>query len=513
MELTTTIVPGQSHQFFDNLCPYPSSAPDSAEIRGHAANIQRLLQGTHDDIHPVFAQWTLLEQSYDTADTPTALMALQDYSIKLGALRTAGNLIAIAMHNWADFIDGYSPERIDYLTEAQSVVDLKNRITGLTESEVQAENDKNADGQQNLMSQYQGALNAAVTRGEQLQRDFSTHQQGLVQALKAIDLEVLSEAPFTSRDEGLTAVDSTEELQYILSNSAAFGDQLSYADIIRLSEQVDYENLPYDFKDEQGNKWVMTEDGTLVISGSPMDPYLEGAIMQAMAEDPELSSIEPVLGEDAEGNPLTSTLEDLGFGVAGAQADLVDGSPGGGAYGGVLTLVAVASLIPRIEDNALNASNIERSKYLLMSDEDINDVGTHFINRETVKAGAQTVATIPTAAAATATAVPSYGTSYVVAYLIDEATGEFIGAVVDDIYDDTWTEEEMYRKIEGAAGDKMTPEQYAEAMREIENVVEPASGPPQPIPTIPVDQAPPENRDPEPGTITVTAPAGDGDQT
>lgn len=519
MDLKTTTVPGQSTQFFNNLCPYPSSAPDTAEIRGHAANIQRLLQGTYDDIHPVFAQWTALEHSYDTADTEVALSALHDVPFTLGALRTAGDLIAMALNAWADYVDGYSPRRTAYLTDAQSVVDAHNAYYELPfETRNAYELDRagvdapDLPSGPNLFSDYVRLRDEVKRQGRELQEEFSMQQAALKDALKAIDIEKLSEAAFTTRDAGLNVVDSAEELQYVLANSAAFGDQLDYNDIIRLSENIDYDNLPYDFQDDEGRRWVMTEDGTMVRSGSPMDPYLEAAILQAMAGDPELSSIEPVLGEDADGNPVTASLTDLGFGVAGPYGDQIPGVAG--AVSGVgLNVLQTVALVPQVNEAALNATNTERSKYLLMSDDDVEYLEDLYEGREWTKAGAQTVASVGTGAVATAAAAPTYGTSYIIAYVVDQGTGEIIGTVVDHLYDDTQSERRMNRTIEYYDVKKqMTPEEYAEAVRTKYNVVEPPSGPPQEIATVEAGSgvSAPGSEESGPMIVTVPSPGTDG---
>lgn len=323
-----------------------------------------------------------------------------------------------------------------------------------------------------VTGRYMTLLNDLILRGQTLNVDFGNHLQGLADALNAIDLEKMSEGAFTSREGGLNVIESPEELQYVLSTSAAFGDQLGYEGAVRLSEAVDLSDLPYDFMDENGNKWVMTEDGTMVRSGSSMDPYVEAAILEGMANDPELSSIRPILGEDADGRPISALLEDLGFGVAGAVSDVMDDKkiPGATALGGSLNVLTVVALIPQIEDSAQNATNQERAKYLLMSDEQIQSVNDHYINRETIKGSAQTVATIPTGLAASRFAPHTLGGSYVIAYVIDEKTGEYIGAVVDEKFDDTWSEEEMYRKIEGVEGEEPTPEEYEQMVADLHNV-------------------------------------------
>lgn len=517
MELKTTTVPGQSTQFFMNLCPYPSSSPDTAEIRGHASNIQRLLQGTYDDIHPVFAQWTALEHSYDTADTEVALAALKDVPFKLGALRTAGDLIAMALNSWADYVDGYSPRRIDYLTDAQSVVEAYTQYQSLPFETRNAYELDNAGvdvpdlpSGPNLFADYVRLRDGVKRRGEDLQEEFSMHQETLKDSLKAIDIEKLAESAFTTRDAGLNVVDSSEELQYVLANSAAFGGQLDYNDVLRLSEDIDYNNLPYDFQDDEGRRWVMTEDGTMVRSGSPMDPYLESAILQAMADDPELSAIEPVLGEDADGNPVTASLEELGFGAAGAYGDQIPGVAG--TVSGVgLTVLQTVALVPKVNDATLNATNAERSKYLLMSDDDVVYLEDLYHDREWTKAGAQTVASAGIGAAATAAAAPTYGTSYIIAYVVDKGTGEVIGTVVDHLYDDTQSEQRMYRTIEyDEIKKEMTPEEYAEAVRAKYNVVEPASGPAQGIEVVEVDPGAPAAGVEDTGPMTVTVPSDDG---
>lgn len=85
MDISRMTFPYRSQDHYRGLIDYVSSAPDASAIRAHAAEIQRLLQGTHEDIYPVFAQWTGLEDFYNTADTQMALQAQGPASIQLGA--------------------------------------------------------------------------------------------------------------------------------------------------------------------------------------------------------------------------------------------------------------------------------------------------------------------------------------------------------------------------------------------------------------------------------------------
>lgn len=426
------------------LVPVLSLPPNADLIRQKMQDILDLTQGTVDDIKPVFSTWQEIEGNYVAADSGEVLEALDQDSRNLSAIQEAGRVIAGALSIYADFCDGYSESYNSYMERVVDLVSLDRRWADLPGTDMEK-----IESHPELQEQIAHGRMPLMGEGQGLQNDFEVAQVNLHRTLDSIDMESLARFQFTSREAGLDAATSQEELELMIMESDAFGDELTLEQVRTLASSVDIDALPYDYVDEQGRRWVTTADGTKVRAGSAMDPNLTAAIITAMAEDPEMSTIELPAGTDEHGEEQSVPVADIASFIL-TTADDAGAGPYVANYSKGLGMWGVVTAAGDIHTAGVQGRDAEQLVAPLMSDADLDEVEVHYQNKQTAKTGVSTVVALPVDAAATAVA-PFVGPgAYVVSYMINDTTGEVVDVVVEKVLDDTWSEKELARKGERA---------------------------------------------------------------
>ena len=428
---------GNNPGYYEGELPVLSLPPNAGLIREKAQDILNLTQGTVDDIQPVFGTWKEIDGNYVAADTPELLTALDEDARNLSAIQEAGRHIAGALNIYADFCGTY---RDDYNSYVGRVIDILpdirkwNAMPGNEGAKIQDDPD--------LFGRLNSITPGLVQDGKALQNDYETAQRNLNSSLDDLDMAALANFQFTSRQAGLDAAESTEELEWMIMESEAFGDELTVAQIRTVAAGIDLDELPYDYIDEQGRKWVTTADGTKVRVGSAMDPNLTMAIIAEMADDPEMAAVELPAGTDENGQPQTISARDI-ISVAVDTADDLDAGPYMGFAGKAFSIIGAFETFHGVTTAGESGREAQQIEAPLMSDADLDEVERHYQNVEIAKAGTKAVISAGAGAATSAVLGPG---SYVVMYVVDQATGEVVDVVIEKVLDDTWSEDELGRK-------------------------------------------------------------------
>lgn len=434
---------GISPDHHRGLVPVLSLPPNADLIRQRAEAVSAALQGTADDIQPVFQTWREIEGNYVTYETDEVLTAMDEDARHLSALKSAGTVIAGAWGIYAAVCDDYKERHDTYMEDIIPVLNQDRELQELTGGDVGKifETERGEE----LHRLISGALPELKMRGRDHQVFLDQGQMALVTAMESLDMEDLAQFAFTSRQAGLDAADSREELEFMLLESETFGSQLTMEEIRRLSGTIDLDELPYDYMDEEGRKWVTLPDGTKVRAGSAMDPNLNTAIVNAMAADPDMADVKLPTGVNEEGETQYLSAYDIAGRLVGAANDA-----GAGGHlptvGSVMTLVSLGMMVNGAHGAGQAGRFNEQAVAPLMSDADLDEIEEHYATKDLTTSATKTVVSIPIGAAASATAGATFGGSYVIAYVLDEATGAVVDVIIDKVYDDTWSESEMVNR-------------------------------------------------------------------
>lgn len=480
---------GISEGHYRGLVPILSLPPNADLIRGRAGAILELTQGTVDDIQPVFATWKEIDGNYVSYDSNEVLTALDQDARDLSAIMEAGRVIAGALTLYADYCDGYHERHLAYGEEVIVLLGYDEELEALTggvESKA-FETDRGTE-LHSLITSMQPGLKM---EGRDLQVGLDDAQQKLVLAMDGLDLSVLDRFTFTSRQAGLDAAQTPEELELMLLESDAFGGDLTLEQIRSLASTIDIDDLPFDYEDAEGRKWVTMADGTKVRAGSAMDPNLNLAIITEMANDPQMSEIKLPAGVDENGEEQYVTTQDVVTAVVGAGNDAGGVGPHMGSLGKALGALGLMQSVGGWSDAGQQGRDTEQALAPLMSDEDLDQIEDHYVNKAVAKTGVSTVLSLPIDAAATWAAPWSGGSSYVVAYVVTDAKDKVVDVVIEKVIDDTWTEKELERKGDDVTDvDTFDQEEYerlvAERIKEEGVPVEEPVGPVNP--NAPADQ-------------------------
>lgn len=449
------LVPG----YWEGVVPPISAIPDTAEIRGNASALERWIDRAFEDISPVFAQWSGIQGNYITDDTDVVLTALGPYLQRLSGVKNATLTAAQALRAFADAMDDLADRRNAYADKARAVV-AAYREAGESKYSIQ------------------DTAQPVIQEGMNLNNEHATLYSELKSALEAIDLADFRTIGFTKFSAGHDAVESSAELEFRLLDSSGF--RITADDARRLVSQVDLESLPYTYMDEHGRKWVLTDDGLMVRSGSPMDPYLNAALLTAIAQDPELHDVE-VVTLDQDGNEVLTTGETIasGLGIAGT-AKAVDKEVRQSRnthrdptqdirllerMGLIGNVHAVATFPASVEEAAQAETNKHQNNGLLMSDAEIDEILQAYISREASKEATIIGSEVVTGRVADALAVQTVGLSYVVVFVVDEGVARAVTYFYDEAWDMAWTEEEMLRHSgEIDSSNAFDPQEYEELL-------------------------------------------------
>lgn len=430
---------GTHPSYYEGVLPVLSLPPNDGLIRDKAQEILNLTQGTVDDIQPVFTTWKEIDGNYVAADTPELLSALDQDARNLSAIQEAGRHIAGALNIYADFCGQYRDDYNSYVSRVADILPSIREWNALPGDEA-----AKLESHPDLFNRLNEVTPSLTRDGQGLQNDYDIAQRNLNTALDDVDMEALAKFQFTSRQAGLDAASSTQELEWMIMESEAFGDDLTMEQIRTLAGSIDIDQLPYDYIDEEGRKWVTTDDGTKVRVGSAMDPHLTVAIITEMANDPAMATVEIPAGTDADGEPVTVTAQDIAGAILSAADDAGSG-PHVTSASKALGLLGIGQTMHGIYEAGQAGRDLEQVQAPLMSDADLDEVERHHQNVASAKVGTQAVVSVPIGAASTAVLGPG---SYLVSYSIDSVTGEVVDVVVEKLLDDTWSEGELARKGE-----------------------------------------------------------------
>ncbi|XKH53581.1 hypothetical protein LG284_00620 [Citricoccus nitrophenolicus] len=423
--------------YHHGLVPVAPPPPNTSEINALADRVETVMTDAFWDVAPVATQWTGLDGFYITDDTDTVLSAMEPHFQRLTGIRDAGLEAAGHLRAFAQGMEDYETSRGAYHDKVHTMV-----LAYLAE-------DKDEYAVSDL-------INPLITEGTHLNGVHFSLYKTLNDSLGKIEVDVTGNIGFTKFSAGHNSVDSQAELESFILQSAGF-EGISAEDARRLVAHIDLESLPYTMVDDEGRRWVLTEDGTMVMSGSPMDPYLNELLLRAVAEDPELHDVEINFGEDHDGvkqvvsgAQLHTTVASMGLGAA-TTLGVAKGGPGTPSLSSAVSdKLGTAGKVKNVFDVAANAAISThdiamgyRAQAPLMSQDHVAEIEDAYISRETLKESITTVAGVPTGAVADATFIQSRGLSYVVVYFIDEGVARLVTYVVDSAWDMRWTEDEM----------------------------------------------------------------------
>lgn len=465
-----TTVDGYSESIYLMQFPWLPMGPPSSGSASFAGDVRDSLRKASEDIFPVFSAWQGLDSCYDAADKAAVMGAMEESMGRTMGLKRMGELLHVAVSNYNAALEGYAEEQSDYHLKAKAWV--KDRL----EYEAFRDNhDEEAFEREYKMSwqDYQATVSEPererlTGQARRLHGQLESARQWLARDLDAIKGDDLDDVTFNAREEALASVDSTEELAHRIKDGGAFEEMdLTDAEIEFLAGRVDLDSLPYDFEttnpdDPEGEpiRWVVGVDGALVRQGSPLDPNLNHAIIEAMDDNSGIyaKAAEYYDVDLTQVSGLTTTSSGVVLGVVDDQAGkAIEGLPDvdstssrilKGASG---TFVSVIEMAPGLYNNK-QIRELEEAANPLLTDDQLD---SRKRNND-----ARTV-TSTVVGVGVGVGVGVVGGGPVAGTVTGLATGPVIEGQIDKMYTKDWTYDELRSTSDPFEAERERDAEYA----------------------------------------------------
>ncbi|GAA1672474.1 hypothetical protein GCM10010977_17770 [Citricoccus zhacaiensis] len=419
--------------------------PDSAVQS--AGNAQIELNSIFNKLMEIARTWNGFKEYYHGTDAATVHANMDNMVGRISAITEAGDLFLAAA-------EGYVGSMNSGLHEIKEAED--EWAAGFVERLRAYKSDRDTLHEEDeFKPKYDGRTKEQV--GSDLTTEETDHQPPAEQmpltinqarfdfreALKAINLEDLSDLRFETRDESVVAVETPEDLKFQIMNSAMFSQLgLTEEQAQELAEQIMEDGTwddHADFVDDQGRAWVMTPEGNMVRVGSQLDPEMGQTVLETVAEDsnlaPRLDRVKLPGMSESVGTALETAGIPLGEG-AGTVGDHLakEGIKHNFHVPGVMGAIGLNAAVG-LASAGISSQQYKQDQagqYFMLSGSDLQERTERVRHREFAIYGMSTLAS---KGLSVVTAAPTGGASLIVGVVIDEVTGEIIGWVVETIDD------------------------------------------------------------------------------
>lgn len=449
---------GTSTQMYSGSAPAMPVLPNTATAMEIASRINENMRKTFDRLMSAVDTWSQLRHCYEGPEQETVYAAFNERLERISAIKLAGEALfdAYGMYDasMSSDIDGrrdsyteWAPGHVNECAAYEPYIGNWCRNQYGTADGLWLAMGTEDDEKMTVLGEMNRLKEARSTRKyevDQIVFDINSHRDDLARSLEDVDMEDLSEIRFETRNEATTTVDSQEDVESLVRESAALESlDLSEGEIEQIAAEVwaDRESFQFgQFADDQGRNWVMTAEGTMVGAGSAMDPRLNAAVMRAIAEDPILGQKEidyPGLnGRDS------ITVEALVFGLnkgnekftewgvaqfTGENANILGLKVNSAIIGAGLSVLSVGA-------TAGDYKNSQAMLYPLMSSTDLEERHGRAVRVEGARAAGTVVLGSGLMFVAAAAGAPTGGVGgFIVAAVVDEVTGRVVGWIVDTV--------------------------------------------------------------------------------
>lgn len=307
---------GRTSEYKTGEVGYAIEEPDGALAADQAKLVEDACDKTYDHLMDAVTKWSTLKDHYDAADTDKVIRAMDPVLEKLVALKRAGRQFHSAVSTYNESISSVSTTRTSYNSWVE---EWYPKWIAHLESDLDADEYEEKYGTDAMTRQaalMKARKDHEATGSTKIITTLNGARAALSETLKAVDMAELGEIRVSSTPEAISTIPSVDALEERIKNSHVFSDVKGMdgrADEIAGSVWNNaYQDLPTDYIDTHGTRWVFGPDGEAVRVGSAMDPNLNAAIWDAMGED-------PVVGKAAVDVPGTS-FGTSGWGGTGTTA-------------------------------------------------------------------------------------------------------------------------------------------------------------------------------------------------
>ncbi len=420
---------------FQGYAPWVQETPPATEGATAAADLHQNLLSTQERCEEIFEIWGELEGYYGGADVQAVLTTMNELFGQAMALGEVGQAVSMAHAAYATEVDtrGHTQVKSDNDSWApgfaQRYSTMETDHASLSRDEFEEKYGQDYEDEYTDMVHEREPYG---TMADHVFEDIMTARETYDDALRAIDLDELSELKFELRNEAVDVADDVEELTDWIMESEAFADlNLSREDARRIAEQVFQEGgWEGSYTDAEGRTWVRAADGRMVRAGSMMDPNLTQSILDAMVNDEEIGQIEIEVPSQDGQKILNTTISELyGNRSGAAQEWLKEHRPDLDATRTARGFLALGTLISLFQGahGANSQRDVEMQLYPLLNTEELNERRDRNLAVAGVNVAAGTTVTVVSAAFAPAT----LGGSVVIGAIVNVVTGEIIGWLVE----------------------------------------------------------------------------------
>ncbi len=434
-------------RYWDGICSWHLDTGNLSMAAAAAENLAENCQETFTHLMRAVTTWNEFREYYGGADKDTVFAAMTPVAERLLAIKRAGTLFSAAVQVYQVSCKDFDDRKDEYDRWAAEWLRTWRKVESdhesLTEEEFTTKYCMPHGEKVNALTQERRntEFNGPVWVIDHL----NTYRQELASALKDIDMGDLSEMRFSHRSESLSQYESAEELAAAMRDSHIFGDaDLSDEDIEQIAEKVfgSYDDLPYDYMDVNGVKWVFGPHGELVRAGSPMDPNLNAAILAVMNQDADWRQTD--ISFDGQ---TTQTVAEMAtkFGL-NRLGTLTDSALGKGVIGGWAT--AIVQVVGTGVKSKRYGANLSMAAPLL-SDEEHREIVRKYVNQNLIVDGVEV--TLGAGTAVLTSIIGPAGTviGVAVTYVATGVT-EYI---VNEVTDESWDLDEMQDRYDRGSDD------------------------------------------------------------
>lgn len=440
-------------EVWEGKTPWAPHPPPTHVAANNAAIIAQKCQDTYDRLMDVVTFWKQFKDVYGGADKEIVFMAMDPVVEKLIAIQRAGEVFSTAVQSYDAMNSGTQELKTSYDEWARDFVE---RYRKADEDKARLGNDEEGLAEFERLygmnhALYIGSLEqeraGRIADGpEYIVNHVNKGRQDLAGTLTAIDMGELGKIAFSHREESLTVYGTPEELAAALESSEVFGNtDLTHKDYQAIAEEMwaSYQDLPFEYEDDNGIRWSTGPNGEMVRSGSPMDPNVSSLAFLTLGRDPNWSTVElNVPGELASGATATAgyLINKGGGKLSGKFQDVVDPTTPLGKS----AISAGTGLLLTVFNAGVDASHYKiklAGEAALLSPEEASALRRRAASRNlldgAVDLGLGTGQVFATA---------MYGTGgKVVGWIVTDVAGKVIDVIIDEAYDETWSKEEMER--------------------------------------------------------------------
>ncbi|MFC7400922.1 hypothetical protein [Citricoccus sp. GCM10030269] len=441
-----------TESYWDHVCAWAMDTPPTTMAVSAAENLAQNCQETYQHLIQASSTWNQFREYYGGADKDAVFSALDPVIEKLIALKRAGEVFYGGVQLYDAGLAILDGMKTDYDEWATTWMEKYREVESYQQNHTEEE----------FTAKYGKPYNelSVEMREERDNREMSgpvfivdtirACRKDLIDVLDGIDMDELGEMEFSHRPEALETYESAEELANALKNSHVFGNtDLTDADYEEIAQRM-WENrdqLPYDYMDANGTKWVFGPDGELVRSGSPMDPNLNASALLVIDQEDRWRDIalnfpdSPLGGTNENVQTASQLLVQTGLKQGGNALVPVDQVVGRGVISGTAT--ALVTLIGTGIDAAQYERNTAETTPLL-STEQAEGRQQRYVNENLIMDGVEVTTASGTAVLTSILGPGGTLLGMAVTYVATGVT-EYI---INDVADETWTREEMVEAFE-----------------------------------------------------------------